>query len=62
MTVKNNQYGYPCHTYFYIVNDLGLIYHKDSKWRSKCLKELWSHGFRTEFEANKKLIELQLNK
>lgn len=51
MQVKSNQYGFPCSTYWYIVDNAGNIYHKDGKWRKKSLIELWSYGFKTEQEA-----------
>lgn len=57
MEIKSNQYGFPCKTYYYIVNEENKIWHRDGKWRKKSLIQLWSHGFKTESEAI-----LQLNK
>lgn len=52
LTVKSNQYSYPCKTYYYIVDASGLIYHySDGKWRAKSLMELWTHAYSTEFAA-----------
>jgi hypothetical protein len=48
LTLKGNQYGFPCKTYYYVVDSCGLIYHHSDKvWRKKSLIELWTHGFRS---------------
>lgn len=59
MRVKNNHYGWPCKTYYYIVDAENKIWHKDGKWRKKSLIQLWSHGFKTEPEAIEQLKKLQ---
>lgn len=63
MKIKNNQYlpngfGKPASTYWYIVNDDGLYYHHDGKWRRKHLKDISKYIFRSLENAEKKLSEL----
>lgn len=50
--VESNQYGYPCNTYYYIVDGNGLIFHhKDKKWRVKPLIEITTYIYKTEISA-----------
>jgi hypothetical protein len=44
--IKSNQYGFPCKTYWYIVDGEGKIYHySDKKFRKKSLKQLLTYAY-----------------
>ena len=46
MKIQSNQYGFPCKTYYYILNDKAEIFHhKDNKWRKKTLKQMNAYCF-----------------
>lgn len=54
VSVKSNQYGWPCKTYYYIVDANGNTLHiSDYKWRKKCLIELNTHAIREQHIAEK---------
>lgn len=44
--IKSNQYGFPCSTYYYIVDMENKIWHTDGVFRFKSLKEISTHGFK----------------
>lgn len=52
LRVESNQYGWPCRTYYYIVDANGFIFHqKDKVWRKKPLIEMTTYIYRTESSA-----------
>lgn len=56
VSIKSNQYGFPCKTYYYIIDANGLIFHEgDCKWRKKCLIQLWTYAYRDKDKANKQV-------
>lgn len=61
MTVKSNQYDcFPAKTYYYIEHDGYVWHHSDNRWRKKCLKQLWSHGYKSREEAEKELSRIEI--
>jgi hypothetical protein len=61
--IKSNQYwpngfGSPCSTYYYIVDEIGRIFHHDKKWRIKPLNDLTKYYFKSLSSAEDKLKEL----
>lgn len=66
LSIKSNQYDFPCKTYYYIVNGEGKIYHySDGKFRKKCLKQARTYWYYSEQEAqcaidSGKIIDLHI--
>lgn len=59
MSIRSNQYGFPCKTYYYIVDELGrTFHHKDGKFRKKALMEMRTFWYQTEQAASDALINL----
>lgn len=60
MIIESNQYGFPCKTYYFIVNEKGETYHySDKKWRYNSLKELTTFYFTSKESAQHHLETLQ---
>lgn len=57
--IENNlykPYGESLFTkYYYIVNDLGEIWHRDGKFRKKTLNDMKHYKFSTEGEAQRQI-------
>jgi hypothetical protein len=62
LSIRSNQYDFPCKTYWYISNKLYETYHhKYNKWRAISLKQMNTYAFYNAQDAVKTFFTLPHN-